>query len=613
MTQKIFGVLIFTILFIFNDDVDSAKKQILILDTCQNISNKNLGPILQSTRIKQSFFCSKENLSEIHLFPGTYKRENKCTVIFKLFMEGQSENPLRETFIDAKSIEDNSYLHITFSPVKSSSGKYFNFTIESPDASEKDSITFWFSDIDVLQKGILERNGTKISGDLRFLTFCLAERELKKSSEKKNVILIIIDTLREDHLGCYGNDVVYTPNINKISKDGATFLNCYSTSDITNPSISSIMTGTYPKKHGVHGIAIPIDSKFMTIASFFKNLDYKTAASVGSFLLNGKTSGFAENFDEYFETEINRNADKVTDDIIGWLQKNYDKEFFCLIHFWDPHNPYTPPSPFDKIYGDKRASKPFKLDKKLFPKRMEQLAADWLSDVVDLQIPKDNYKGEVSFVDNQIGRIMKFLKENGVYDDTIINITADHGESLGEHSILFDHAGLYEQQIRVPLIVSRANSQWKKLVEKPAQSLDIYPTLVDLVYGPKWFQDNLDGKSLYPLLCFKDGESKRIIITEYIDASAVSIVYDGWKYIHPIKPYEYTDMHSVVPGKNELYNLTSDSLESRNLIDKEEMRARKLKEQLLEAYLEEDSKEDKTIKIYDKETKEKLKSLGYIN
>src|SRR5437763_15501183 len=224
-----------------------------------------------------------------------------------------------------------------------------------------------------------------------------------------NVVFITVDTLRADHLGCYGDKQIRTPNIDTLAADGTRFERAYTAVPVTLPSHTVIFTGTYPMLSGVHDFAAnKLSPNQPTLASVLRKEGYTTGAVIGSAVLDSRF-GLNQGFDFYYDhVDFNRlqesNLDAmerpgnvVTDVALDWLGKNTQAKFFLWMHLYDPHYPYRPPAPYSEQYKDRL------------------------------------YDGEIAFADAQYGRLIAFLKAKGLYDNTLIVLTGDHGESLGEH------------------------------------------------------------------------------------------------------------------------------------------------------------------------------------
>src|ERR1700738_1411755 len=224
-----------------------------------------------------------------------------------------------------------------------------------------------------------------------------------------NVVVITIDTLRADHLGCYGYKQIRTPNIDALAADSARFARAYTAVPVTLPSHTVIFTGTYPMLSGMHDFAAnKLGPSQPTLASVLQEHGYAPPAGIGSAVLDSRF-GLNQGFDFYYDhfdfnrlqesnlEEMERPGNVVADVTLDWLEKNYKNTFLLWMHLYDPHYPYRPPAPYNEQYKDRP------------------------------------YDGEVAFADAQVGRLIAFLKSKDLYRNTIIVLTGDHGESLGEH------------------------------------------------------------------------------------------------------------------------------------------------------------------------------------
>ncbi|MBN2372689.1 sulfatase-like hydrolase/transferase [bacterium] len=404
-----------------------------------------------------------------------------------------------------------------------------------------------------------------------------------------NILLITIDTLRPDHLGCYGNKDIKTPNIDNLARDGVLFANAYSPVPLTLPSHVSMMTGRYPIQHGIQNNGgFILEGTAKTLAEILRGSGYKTGAIVASYVLAshfGLSQGF-DDYDDHFlqntgeikdyseNSENLRTAEDVTGIAGKWLNQNHKDPFFFWVHYFDPHAPYSPPPPFDATY-------------------------------------KDNpYDGEIAYTDHFIGRLLEEIKKLSIMENTCIIIVGDHGEGLWEHNEQTHGLFIYDTTLRVPLIISHPKLFKKnKKVLSMVRTIDIMPTILEsLCIQPK--DTYIQGTSLVPLL---KGEKKEISLDLYCESvySKLNLNWsplegivtaDGWKYIHAPKP--------------ELYNLKKDPHEKKNLLSIDTQKAESLKK------MYQDLKEELLVKSHSKEeaksvsisaeTRERLQSLGYI-
>lgn len=399
------------------------------------------------------------------------------------------------------------------------------------------------------------------------------------SKAVQHIVLISIDTCRADYLGCYGCQRKITPNIDAVAAESVLFRNVIVPVPITLPSHSSMLTGTNPPYHGVHSNKNEKLGDFnVTLAEILREYGYKTGAIVSTFLLNSKL-GIGQGFDTHADYKaLATKAGRLDPGRIGgeasrlacnWLTEHKDEKAFLFLHYYDPHTPYEPPEPFATIFAD------------------------------------NLYAGEVAYADHCVGQVIKKLKELGIYDSTLLIITADHGEMLGEHGETEHGYFVYESAIKVPLIFKLPGRSKALEVADNAAIIDIVPTICSYIGIDA--PSVIHGKDLSG--CFDNKADstaqKRYIYTESwmptkLDANPIFAVVDGnWKYIQTTRP--------------ELYNVADDPQETSNLLTKEPRRAHLLKEHLrliIEQQIRLDNGETKI--VMDAESRRRLESLGYV-
>jgi arylsulfatase A-like enzyme len=274
---------------------------------------------------------------------------------------------------------------------------------------------------------------------------------------RPNVFLITIDTLRADHVGCYGYQQIQTPALDELAKDGTRFAHAFTPSPITNSSHTSIMTALLPSHHGVTDFAVPLDANHATLADVLQDNGYHTAAFIGAVILDSKTLApgldhgfdFYDNFPEHPASRsrfgrLERRAMEVTQHAENWLTAHPAGPHFVWLHLYDPHDPYEPPSPFAETYKDRP------------------------------------YDGEIAYADSALGHFITYLKRRGWYENSIVIVVGDHGEGLGEHHENTHGIFLYDSTTHVPLIVKLPSpDQATKVVEVQVRTTDILPTVLD--------------------------------------------------------------------------------------------------------------------------------------
>jgi arylsulfatase A-like enzyme/Tfp pilus assembly protein PilF len=352
------------------------------------------------------------------------------------------------------------------------------------------------------------------------------------STDGPNVLVITIDTLRADHLGCYGYKNIHTPNIDALAADGARFERAYTPVPITLPSHTVIFTGTYPTASGIHDFsANRLGAQSVTMASLLKEKGFTTGAVVASAVLDSRF-GLNRGFDFYYDhfdfnrleeanlDEMERPANMVADLALEWLAHNSQQPFFFWMHLYDPHYPYNPPAPFSAQYQ----SHP--------------------------------YDGEIAFADEQVGRVIEFLKAKGLYEKTLIVLSGDHGEGLGEHGEKTHGFFIYDSTLHIPLILRVPGAAHAKKIATPVSTADILPTVLAELSIPAPSQ--VQGISLMPELEDKPPGGSRGLYAE----TFLPRLHFNWSELRGIRFGKYQFIEAPKP---ELYDLEQDPGELRNL------------------------------------------------
>jgi len=396
-----------------------------------------------------------------------------------------------------------------------------------------------------------------------------------KRDSNLNILFIIIDTLRADRVGFSGYDVA-TPHMDSLALGGTRFVDATCQYPMTLPSHASIMTGTFPQFHGIRNNGnYYLDDEFTTLAEVMKENGFATSAFIGSIVLDSKF-GLSQGFDHYddsFRTpdyleniESQNLAQDVYHSAKHWFDANYEKKFFMWVHFYDPHAPYLPPPPFDKKY-------------------------------------ENPYDGEVAYTDVYIGKLVDMLKSKGKYENTVIVVAGDHGEGLGEHEELTHGIFLYDTTVKVPLFFHCPGIiPGKKIVEEQARTVDIMPTILDILKIKK--PHSVQGLSLIP---FMQGNGRKEIYS-YAE-TYFAFLSNGWA---PLQCLRGNGFKLIKAPKPELYDLTVDPGELHNILDENPQQARKMLKQL-DGWL----KMPRAKKTADKtdlnlRERKKLESLGYV-
>jgi arylsulfatase A-like enzyme len=452
-------------------------------------------------------------------------------------------------------------------------------------------------------------------------------------TEHTNVVLVTLDTVRADHLGCYGSTEVKTPNIDRLAGRGALFAYTTSQCSTTNPSHASIFTSQYPKTHGVLGNAdhLSESESLPTMAEVFKRNGYATAAATGVWTLGAKYSGFGRGFDSYFDNSyqpmVATDPESIVDGTITnqkiypWLEQHRGDKFFLWVHYYDAHAPYDPPEPYRSMYyqGDPRDEKFHSMDEVVYNVGWSD-PPDWLRGIRDLNFVRSMYKGGVSYVDAIVGNLLDTLSGLGLADNTLIVLTADHGEHLGDHGIYFDHWGLQQSVIKVPLIVVGPRIPSGLRLTDQVMSLDIFPTVLDLV-GIQYQEDAFEGRSLAPLLRSNSSAGSqaapvqlkdRAIFSENVGDLAVAVRQGHWFFQKEIRDDTYSKNFGFSAGRLTLYDELEDPQDTKD-VSKEHPDIVTQDDLLVTSWLAEKRRPRTLVQSQDVDpsVRERLRALGY--
>jgi choline-sulfatase len=398
-----------------------------------------------------------------------------------------------------------------------------------------------------------------------------------------DVYLVTIDTLRADHIHCYGDDKIQTPALDSLAQDGIRFAQAFTPSPITNTSHTSILTGLLPSAHGVTDFAIPLKKTFPTWAELLKSDGYQTAAFIGAVILDSHTlaPGLDRGFDYYDnfpehgpEGEhwgyLERRGMDVVHRAETWMGSHGQKPRFVWVHLYDPHDPYQPPPPYSQLYKDRL------------------------------------YDGEIAYADAALGNLLNYLKHENRYRNALIIVVGDHGEGLGEHGEQTHGIFLYDSTTHVPLIIKLpasgkpAGARREKVVEPQVQTTDILPTVLELlgISAPS----TLGNRSLVPYFT-ETKQSERVVFGEtdyplrFGWAPLRAVRSDGFKFIEAPRP--------------ELYDLGSDPAELKNEYEPWNPTVQQLRTKIASSAMRPPSVSPST-GAAGKETLSQLRALGYL-
>ena len=442
----------------------------------------------------------------------------------------------------------------------------------------------------------------------------------ERNADQPSVLLVVVDALRRDTLGCYGDARVKTPNLDRLAQEGVVFENHLTQVPFTWPSFGSLLTGKYPRRHGLvrmePGLRLPRDNLLLprelkcgtrTDGRAMQEMDWAAASFHTGTLSTG--SGLLRGFDQYFEAMAghelvtldstwsvfrsdlllfvfkNKLTQRFDNAIVAstareWLARHGRQRFMAMVHLYSTHTPYDPPQWARELYCDPQYSGPVKAFYASSREALEQ--GKYAPTPADLQQIRDLYYGGVSHADRLVGELVDELRAQGVLDQTLVIVTADHGESLGEEqgtTRLWEHDHMVQTNLRIPLVVRYPKSlPAGKRVAARTDEIDVFPTVVELAHlvppPQKETNDLIDGKSLLPLVRGEAQSQRPVSFAENVFFGAAQD--DRWKLI--------VDVALVRGEKPEyetrLFDLQADPGETRNLAESQPAEVERLLEAL---------------------------------
>jgi len=462
---------------------------------------------------------------------------------------------------------------------------------------------------------------------LVLLNVSLAIDQQINAPKGPNVIILLVDALRKDHLGLYGYHRETTPNIDRFSQEAVIFQNAISQSSWTPPSIASLFSSFYPSVHGVisrgRSKEHSLDDKIVTFAEVLKEKGYKTAAFLANPIII-KRASFDQGFDVFVDRShvpppkvirkafrwITKNkyelaylpAPELNRRALQWIHQNKNSPFFAYLHYMDVHSPYELPQPYDSFFQSNKV-------RLMNEKEVDQFV-HFEEDHRDLNYYIDRYDGGIRFMDAQIGQLLKKLEEYGLLKNTIVVITADHGEAFLDHGFSNHGWTLYQEEINVPLIVKLPETMASpRKIQDKVGLIDIGVTILSaLNYS---FPYKTDGLDLFAGSTGDRPDDRPLFAAELSEISKgppkIAMIKGGTKAIYLVAEQRVT----------ELYNLARDPLEKRNLIHRSTEKRLEF-ERAIQAWLaeglqtkEELGVESPFVTISD-QRRERLKALGYL-
>jgi arylsulfatase A-like enzyme len=459
-----------------------------------------------------------------------------------------------------------------------------------------------------------------------------------------NIILLVMDTVRADHVSLYGYDRETTPNLREFARGATMYSRAFAASDYTLPSLGAMFTGRFPTSHGAHtedprlhadrAIGdMAMAGRMITLPEILSDAGYATAAVVANYGFLSPRYGLDQGFDTYAvpfpgcapssasfgirrvlasvvpaitvpdRDAVFSNAALVNDEIAQILRRvgAAARPFFLFVDYMDAHWPYAPPAPYDRRFPGRDPS--FDEDsyvklKRSVMKREQVLPAKTRAHLIS------QYDGGIAFLDHQIGALLDDLKARGLYDDSLIVVTADHGESFGDRQLMEHNVSVYQEQIAVPLIVKYPGQTAGRVVSTPVSGADFTPTVLELLRLP--VLGGTQGRSL-----MDETSADRQIVSESFPRPALLDLDPRFHRVQRAKiewPYK---LIVSTDGTRELYRLDTDPGERQNLFAPTEPAAASIAARL-DAWLAQAVAEVGEAPTMDPESLERLRSLGYV-
>jgi arylsulfatase A-like enzyme len=409
------------------------------------------------------------------------------------------------------------------------------------------------------------------------------------------VVVIVVDTLRADHVGCYGAEHPTTPSIDRFAAGAIQFHDALAVAPWTTPSIAAMLSSRYPSEVSWRHPPVPLAPSVVSLPELFKDAGYRTGAIV-SHLYVSRQLGFDQGFDLYDQDNARGHrhisSPSVTRKALDFLERHQDERFFLFLHYFDPHSDFLRHSRYD-FFPDYAG--PVRPDAPLgeLLRQAPEMSAE------DLRYVRALYDSEIRFTDDHVGWVLTRLRELGLYDDALIVITSDHGEEFAERGTHYIGHGthLHRELLHVPLLIKPPHHTGHRDVEQAVSLIDLAPTLVRAAgldaFDPVWFRGRalpLDGTRIPAAPAFSDNAGRRL-----------SVVSGGWKL-----------MRDGDPPRDRLFELATDPTEQRDRLADHPEHARTLRA-ALETWLTATSQTTRVegTASFTPEQQEQLRALGY--
>jgi arylsulfatase len=387
----------------------------------------------------------------------------------------------------------------------------------------------------------------------------------------RKTIFISLDTVCARRLSTLGSTDCATPTLDQIASDSALFTNAFATDIPTQPSHTAMFTGRYGVGTGIvshfHAPA-RLEAETQWMPSIFQAAGCRTAAVDHLFVMK---EWFVRGYDDYIvpPSRSRSPASMINDLAFEWLADRADEDFFLFLHFWDAHVPYVPEEPFRtrRTWASRRRSDPEVIDRlKSRPSYplFKRTHYDHLDHIPNLEYLADLHYAEVEYLDHQLGRLFAHLDDLGILDECVFVIFGDHGENMTEHDAWFDHAGLYDSVVHVPLIIRAPDRVAPCRVDSLVALVDVMPTVLELQgMGDHPSFGDFDGRSLLPVMTGQiETHRERIMLSEGTWQAKRGIRTNEWKYIRCWDPGIYPragcELYDLIADPDEQHDLSAE-------------------------------------------------------
>ena len=461
-----------------------------------------------------------------------------------------------------------------------------------------------------------------------------------------NIVLVVLDTVRADHLSLYGYQRRTSPNLEALARQATVYTRVISTGDMTLSSHASFFTGLYAGRHGAHAsypgspLGQALAPGFETLAEILSQRGYLTLGVAANYLYLGKHYGLGQGFrfidarqpialfspiDHYylrngvrrflsiFFSTLDfdrryRRAEEINRDVFGVLDqtKRLATPFFLFVNYMDAHDPYTPPPPFDTLFPGKRESLTYEY---VFKLTHEVVALKRVVTREERNHFLSQYDGGIAYLDSEIAKLLRYLKATGRFEDILLIITSDHGEAFGERNLIIHGCSSYQDQVHIPLVVKYPNQQQGQVDDRLASGADLMPTVLDVLGYPQ--PEKIDGQSLRAL----KRNLSRSIFAESFGFEWLFAAHPRFRHVERAAFIGSMKLIASTSGKRELYDLSKDPNEKVNLYEPDSVASNELRARLTAFIHDADNQKasrPSDIKKPDRETLERLRSLGYV-